>query len=351
MMLQRQSLRAAGTEVLLRPVAVFMPVIALMMSHVASADEAPVERQAVIVVVGAEGTAEYGQQFQLWADRWEDAVRKGAADFRRIGSPSPSAVTPDSDLTQLTNAVQELGNRQTAEPLWIVLIGHGTFDSRTATFNLNGPDIDAQAMVQLCSNCQRPLAIINCSSCSAPFLNALSGDNRVVVTATKDGNQIQYSRFGDAMSQAIGDAAADIDRDGQTSLLEAWLYASRRTAEFYSEEGRLATEHALLDDNGDALGTRAELFEGYRPKAGIKEPGRIDGSQASRWHLIRSPEEQLLTTAEREQRDDLERKLEALRSRRADFSEEAYLNELEPLAVALAEIYRAVEQRDASATP
>jgi hypothetical protein len=33
-------------------------------------------------------------------------------------------------------------------------------------------------------------------------------------------------------------------------------------AEFYEADGRLATEHALLDDNGDSLGTPADFFRG-----------------------------------------------------------------------------------------
>ena len=44
---------------------------------------------------------------------------------------------------------------------------------------------------------------------------------------------------------------ADLDKDDQVSLLEAFLTASVRTAEFYEETSRLATEHALIDDNGD----------------------------------------------------------------------------------------------------
>jgi hypothetical protein len=77
-----------------------------------------------------------------------------------------------------------------------------------------------------------------------------------------------YARFGEHFAPAIaGIAEADLDQDRQVSVLEAFLHASRRAAEFYQNEDRLATEHALLEDNGDGIGTRAEIFEGTQPKA------------------------------------------------------------------------------------
>ena len=41
----------------------------------------------------------------------------------------------------------------------------------------------------------------------------------------------------------------------EAGALEAFLFASRKTTEFYKAENRLATEHALIEDNGDGLGT------------------------------------------------------------------------------------------------
>ncbi|MCA9058014.1 MAG: hypothetical protein KDA85_05925 [Planctomycetaceae bacterium] len=318
--------------------------------------------QSVLVVVGAEGTADYGKEFQTWTERWQQAAISSGAEFRFIGGAQsvpldgttasrPAVAEEDSDLAALEVAIRQSGQQQTSEPLWLVLIGHGTFDSRTARFNLRGPDLEAQQLAEWCRDLKRPLALINCSSCSAPFLNVLSGSNRVIITATKDGNQIQYSRFGDAMSKAINGLEADINRDGQTSLLEAWLYASRRTADFYVAEGRLATEHSLLDDNGDAQGSRVELFAGDRPRDDIKDTSLVDGRQAGRWHLVRSAEEQQLTVSEREQRVQLEQQLESLRARRSEFDEAAYLKQLEAAALPLAQLYQAVEMRQKQSQP
>lgn len=296
-------------------------------------------RQHLILIVGAPGTDEYKEVFQTWATRWQDAAKRAHADCTVIGNAAPTA----NDLEKLALSISETAVVETTEPLWIVFIGHGTFDGRTASLNLNGPDVSAEKLAELLQPAKRPVAFIACASCSSPFIIALSAPNRIVISATKDGNQIQYSRFGDAMSQAIGGLDADINRDGQTSLLEAWLFASRRTAEFYTTEGRLATEHALIDDNGDAKGTRAEVYDGDRLKLGIENADQLDGTLAARWNFIRSEEERLFSPEQRKTRDDLERKLDDLRQRKASITEAEYLTELESILVPIAELYESLD--------
>src|SRR5207253_3682573 len=160
---------------------------------------------------------------------------------------------------------------------------------------------------------RRPLAVIDCASSSGPFLNKLSATNRVVVVAAKSGYEQNYARFGQYISEAIADPEADLDKDGQTSLLEAFLMASRRVADFYNAEGRLATEHALLDDNGDGLGTPADWFRGIRAMKKAKEGASADGLRAHQFHLVRSEQEQKLSSELRARRDELELAIAKLR--------------------------------------
>lgn len=296
---------------------------------------ATTERQDVLVVIGAAGSPEYAALFQKWADRWEAAARAADAGFLLIGLNAA-----DSDKQELTRAIEQLTAAASREPLWIILIGHGTYDGRTARFNLRGPDITAAETAALL-NPQRPLALINCSSSSAPFINAVSGPDRIVITATKDGGQIQFARFGDAMSEAISGTTADLNQDGQVSLLEAWALASRRTEEFYSANGRLATEHSLLDDNGDGLGSRSNAYDGVQLLS-VADGSSADGDLARRWHLVRSEEERQLSVEHRVRRDELERRLEEIRRRRDDFTDAEYLNQLEAVLVPLAQLYREI---------
>ena len=76
------------------------------------------------------------------------------------------------------------------EAVWLVLIGHGTYDGKEAKFNLRGPDVSDAELAEWLKACKRPLAVIDCSSSSAPFLNRLSGRDRVVITATRTGSAV-----------------------------------------------------------------------------------------------------------------------------------------------------------------
>jgi len=310
----------------------------------------PDDRSHLIVIVGAAGTDDYGRQFRTWAERWQQAAEKSDVKCTVLGlSPeSPAGVTgtgQPSDLSRLQEALRAESSIESREPLWIVFLGHGTFDQKTAKLNLQGPDLSAEQMAESCRDIRRPLAVILCASCSSPFINALSGPERVIVTATKDGNQVQYSRFGDAFSVAIGSLEADVDRDSQTSLLEAWLYASRRTAEFYESEGRLATEHSLLEDNGDAKGVRAELFDGLKPAESLKSEDPVDGQKAAKYCFVKSDAERRLTADQKITRDALEARLENLKQRKATMDETEYLQQLEEILRPLADIYEATEQQ------
>ena len=295
------------------------------------------DRPTVIVAVGAEGESEYGKQFAQWAERWEQGAQRGNANFVIIGRDADGG---DEDKARLKDAIEaELKPDRADQHLWVVLIGHGTYDGKDAKFNLRGPDVSDEELAAWLAPCKRPLAVINCASASAPYLTRLSGEGRVIVTATRTGNEDNATRFGDHFSSAITDAGADLDKDGQTSLLEAFLAASHRTAEFYMGEGRILTEHALLDDNGDKLGISSDFFSGLRATKGAKDGAPLDGPRARQYHLVLSPAEQAMPAERRARRDELELAIESLRQRKAAMSEGEYYGRLEPLLLDLARVY------------
>lgn len=245
------------------------------------------QKPAVIVVVGAAGAPEYAEQFEKWAGRWKNACSKGGAGYIAIGLDDANEL---SDRAILQETLSDESS-QTEAALWLVLIGHGTFDGKTAKFNLRGPDISADDLAKWLQPVSRPTAVINTASSSAPFLKKLSAPGRVVITATKSGFEQNFTRFGQYLADAIVEPQADLDKDGQTSLLEAFLTASSGVIEFYSAAGRLATEHPLLDDNGDALGTRADWFRGIRPVRKAADNASLDGYRAHQFHLLLSKTE------------------------------------------------------------
>lgn len=301
------------------------------------------DQQEVIVVVGVPGAEEYGPQFETWASRWSDAAHQANARHQRVGIET--AEQPDRDRLQLI--LKELP-ATASEPLWIVLIGHGTFDGRVAKFNLNGPDITATDLADWLQPLKRPVIVVNCASASAPFINKLSGNNRVVVSATKSGFQYNFARFGDFMSQAVIDPQADLDKDEQVSILEAFILASSRTQEFYTDEGRLATEHSLIDDNGDGKGTPADWFRGVRTTRTAKEGASPDGLRANQLCLVRSQREEQMPAEVRAKRDELERSIALLRLAKRKMAEREYYDRLEPLLIELAKLYDQLDPADSA---
>jgi hypothetical protein len=291
--------------------------------------------QTVIVVVGAAGAPEYAPQFVRWADLWKQACAKGGNEFIGIGlDPNADA----SDRERLQEALAKQSQRTTA-PLWLVLIGHGTFDGQVARFNLRGPDVSASELAKWLKPIVRPVAVINTASASAPFMKELSAPGRIVITATKSGFEQNYARFGQYLAETIAEPQADLDKDGQTSLLEAYLTASHAVGAFYTAAGRLATEHALLDDNGDALGTPAEWFRGIRPVQKARDDATLDGYRAHQFHLVHSETEAVMPPELRARRDQLELQIMELRDTKSRYSEAEYFSRLEPLVREIARIY------------
>jgi hypothetical protein len=301
----------------------------------ARAAEPSTDRPTVLVVAGAPGETEFASVFENEAKVWKGLGALAGAKLLAIGTDAAGTTSDRERLKEVLAAEPKDGPAE----FWIVLAGHGTFDGNEAKFNLRGPDVSASELAEWLKPFHRPLAIIDTSSSSAPFLTKLNGLNRVVVTSTRSGFEQNYSRFGSYFAEAMADPQSDLDKDGQVSLLEAFLSAARRTTEFYKTEGRLATEHALLDDNGDGLGTPADWFKGVRATKQAKEGAPLDGTRANQFCLVRSAAEKQLTPEVRAQRDELERAVAKLREAKPRMAEEAYFQELEKLLTKLAALY------------
>jgi len=293
-------------------------------------------QSTLIIVVGAAGEAEFGSNFVRQATLWQKA-RPDTWREVTIGLGEPNAT--NDDFTQLKQTL-ESEHREGSGGLWLIMIGHGTFDGKEARFNLRGPDVSASDLVEWLRPFHRSIAVVDTSSSSAPFLNKLSATNRVIITATRSGHEQNFARFGQYFAETLSDPDADLDKDGSVSLLESFLIASRKTSEFYKVENRLATEHALLDDNGDGMGTPADWFRGLRAIKKPKENAAVDGLLAQQFHLRNSESEQNLKPEDLAQRDALERAVLLYREKKSQVPEETYYRELEKLLLDLARFYQ-----------
>ena len=322
-----------------------LPCLALFLLPLAglsAEEEAPEIDNELLIVVGAEGEAEYGQIFEANRKIWLEAASRGQVKPTVIDAAAENAL--GAVEAYLTESPKDL-----AVPLWIVFIGHGTYNRREAHFNLAGPDLSAGELKGWLEDFQRPLVVINTTSSSGAFLPVLSTSNRIVVTATKSGTEVNYPSFGSYLANGLLKPEADLNNDGENSVFELFHYAARQTSNFYEQEGRIQTETPLIDDNGDGRGTSLDALVALRQGAtSNREP---DGSFAKRWALVLSPEEQAIPPEIRQKRNVLETQIDDLRRLRAELEEEAYYEQLEALAAQIADLYAQLEQEQPEELP
>ena len=118
------------------------------------------------------------------------------------------------------------------------------------------------------------------------------------------------------------------------------MAAARHTADFYKNENRLATEHTILDDNGDSKGTPTDWYRGLLVTKKSDDAALLpDGLRAHQFHLIPSKEERALTQTQRTDRNRLEIEYAQLRALKDDLEGEKYYQQLEQILTKLGQIY------------
>ena len=133
------------------------------------------------------------------------------------------------------------------------------------------------------------------------------------------------------------DPTADLDKNESISALEAFQYATAKTAAFYEAQKRLATEHAVFEDTGKGPPVRAAASE--------SGAGRFLASLA----LVRLGSAQAAASdpAKRgllARKEELERKIDMLKYQRAAMAEEDYKAQLTQALVALAKVQAELEK-------
>lgn len=300
--------------------------------------------QFALVVSGASGGPQYVESYTAWRQALVEALR-GQPGFRDdhliVLGETPGPGVGRASRAGVDAAVDALRQRMAADALLlVVLIGHGTDDGVEARFNLVGPDLSAAEWGRLLDSLPGRAVFVNTTASSLPFVRRLARDGRVVVAATGSPAQRYDTVFPRFFVEAVGDAASDADKDGRVSVWEAFMSASARVRRWYQQEGRLATERAVLDDSGDGIGGDAD------------RPG-IDGRLAASLYFgagVDRPE----TTADPAlaplvaRREALEAEVAALRTRKTALPAAEYARELERLLVELARVSRELRQRAGS---
>jgi len=289
------------------------------------------QNKFAVIINGAGGEPAYAKQFEQWTGE----LRTALADRFGFGGTNV-IVLPRATAEQVKTAFTQLKSQlDTNNVVFVFLIGHGSFDGKESKFNLVGPDLAATDYNALLSALPtKRVVVLNMASASGEFAKSLSAKGRIVITATKSGQETNATRFPGFFIAALNAADADTDQDGHTSVLETFVYANRLTADFYTRAGRLATEHALLEDNGDGVGReKAEGGEGLLARATYLDSLNVNEAAAN-----------AATGKLLKERTRLEAEIEQLIARKGNMAEAEYEATLERLFIELAKVNRSIKQ-------
>ena len=287
----------------------------------------------VVIINGPGGEPAYAKQFDEWTKQLSGVLaERFGFDSKNVRVLSEKGATAEEVKRTFATLKSQLDANNV---LFLFLIGHGSSDGKESKFNLVGPDLSASEYnVLLSSLPARRVVVFNMASASGEFIKSLAAKGRIVVTATRNGQETNATRFAGFFISALNAADADTDQDGHISVLEAFVYASRLTGDYYKRAGRLATEHALLDDNGDGVGhEKAEAGEGLLARATYLDSLSVVEAAAS-----------AATVKLLNERTRLEGEIEQLIARKGSMPEAEYEATLERLFIELAKVNRSIKQ-------
>ena len=309
------------------------PVALILFISASSVAQKNDPNKFAVIVNGPGGEAEYTKQFTEWTTSLGSILsERYNFDPGKIKVLADKSATAEEVKRTFTSLKSELDVNNI---LFVFLIGHGSYDGKEAKFNLVGPDLSASDYNQLLTALPtKRIIVFNMSSASGEFMKPLSAKGRIVVTATRNGQETNATRFTGFFIAALKATDGDTDQDGHTSILEAFVYANRLTEEFYKRAGRLATEHALLDDNGDGVGReKPEAGEGLLARATYLDSLSVDEAAAT-----------AATGRLLKERSRLEGEIEQHIARKGNMAEAEYEATLERLFIELAKVNRSIKQ-------
>ena len=287
-----------------------------------------------LTVAGLGGEPDYEQRFTELATDLDRIFKAGGASshvFTLSGK--------DATRSNVTGVMRTIAGQARAEDDFVLtLIGHGTYDGVEYKFNLVGPDISGAGLAQLCGRiASRRQLVVNTSSASGGSLAALAKHGRAVIAATKSGTEKNATVFARYWVEALQDSRADLDKNESISALEAFQYATVKTAAFYESQKRLATEHAVFADTGTGAAVRvASTANGA---------GRLLASLT----LVRLGAERTAASDPAKRgllvkKEQLERRIDTLKYQRAALSPQEYKQQLTESLVALAKVQEELEK-------
>jgi len=278
-------------------------------------------RDHVLIIEGLGGNEQYTTSFAGVSEQLR-SVYSASSETTDVNPDlvllAGQAATKSSISENLINLSKRAGVEDT---VLLMLIGHGTYDGEHYRFNIPGPDLTGQELKTLLHDVQsRQTLVVLSTSASGAMIKSLESPDRVLITATKSGSEINAVQFSQFWAEALSDASADYDRNEIITATEAFRYASAKVRESYKQNNLLATEHSRL------IGDNASRFT------------------VARTGSLRGPADNPQITRLLSERADLERELDGLIDRKGELSQSAYLDELEALMLRMAGLQRKLDK-------
>jgi hypothetical protein len=213
----------------------------------------------LLLITGVSGEEAIAAQYTKWGASIVDGAKKRGVPAANIiylaeaTEKDAARIKARSTRESVTQALTDMAARaKPGDEVFILLIGHGSFDGQVGSFNLPGPDLTATDFAKLLEKLsQQRVAFINTTSSSGAFLGPLTGPGRVIVAATKTGGERLDTRFPGFFVEALESETADRDKNGRVSVLEAFDFAKAKVVAAYEQGGHILTEHAMLEDKSE----------------------------------------------------------------------------------------------------
>ncbi len=303
--------QALGTHLMRRLAANFLAAASL-------AGTAAQANDYYLVLTGLGGETYYDETFRgRAADLGESLARLNTGAGRQW-----ILTSEQSNLEAIEALFAELKRQmQAGDRLQLYLVGHGSYDGESYKFNIGGPDLTGQHLRELLASLPSgPQLVVSMTSSSGVLQELLADDQRIVITATRSGNERNAPVFGDYWVAGLGDSGADANRNELLSAGELYAYTLDQVARHYESDNLLASEHALVSD---AEGANAFV---------VSRLGLLASTQLS------NASEALL-----QERLRLEGRIQQLIDRRSQLPESEYFDQLQSLMLELGRVQQRLD--------
>jgi hypothetical protein len=218
-----------------------------------------------LIVVGLPGDAEHETLFRETVNAWQKWLTgplrfpTGSVRILTAATGTAEAGEQTATLESIRREVSEIRTKLApAGRLWVMFLGHANLREGHVYFHLPGPDLRDDECGALFQDipCREQVFWIT-TAASGAFLPALSTPGRIVITATQGEQETNETEFPHALAEVCGREPKSLDQDGDgtISVLDVYLQTIQVVEARYHADKRVATEHALIDDNGDHSGT------------------------------------------------------------------------------------------------